>query len=307
MARGLAAGLQSIWRQQVSSGFILGDPYATTETRTAYDESTGVGFRFRWLPHRELRTDTAELERRGILNPDYGEAELFRDPRDATGRHCFLCPGNVAVCHPMEALVPVVAGGRAWLAGANFAWLARDHFTLMSEQHEDQIYSRDVLEAMLEINAQTNGVFRAVFNGAGAGATIPWHLHLHLSSDPMPIERLRPGTESDYPIPVAVFRMPGAIDRAHDHVVAWEAVDPENHRVNLLVATVAAEPTVFVVLRDARQTIATNKGLMGGWEVAGDFAYSEPGMRREFEAASLATVREALSQIRPAVPHPLVG
>ncbi len=305
MNDGLAAELQSTWEQQVSTGFILGDPYAPAETRTAFDETCGVEFRFRWLPHRELRTDTAELERRGILNPDYAAADLFRDPRDTSGRHCFLCPANVAVCHPMEALVPITAGGKHWVAGANFAWLARDHFTLMTRRHEDQVYSRAVLDAMLEINAQTEGEFRVVFNGAGAGATIPWHLHLHMASEPMPIERLRPGREDHYPIPVRVFPMAETtVAQVDSHIAAWHALDRAHHRVNLLVASAKSGPSVFVVLRDARVTVASNKGLMGGWEVAGDFAYSEPAMRGEFEVATLDTVREALGQIRPQVRFP---
>ncbi len=300
MADRLGDLLRSTWKQQLATGFILGDPSQPVESRIAPDPITGVDFRFRWLPHRELRTDPAELERRGILNPDCFEADLFRDPRDGSGRHCFLCADNVAICHPMETLVPIAAGGRQWLAGANFAWLASDHFTVMLDHHEDQIYAPSVLRAMLDINEQTDGAFRVVFNGAGAGATIPWHLHLHISSDAMPVESLHRGAEADYPLPVAVFPLSVAtIADVDAHVASWVSLDPTHHRVNLLVATVEDHPSVFVFLRDTRFTVATNKGLMGGWEVAGDFAYSEPGMRAEFETASLATVKEALGQIRP--------
>ena len=301
MSEGLTELLQSTWKEQLSTGFILGDPYHPVETRTARDPVTGVTFRFRWLPHRELRTDTAELERRGIISPDCFTAKLYRDPRDESGRHCFLCPGNVEICHPMETLVPVAAGERAWQAGANFAWLAPDHFTLMSEEHEDQVYSPSLLQAMLDINEQTDGVFRVVFNGADAGATIPWHLHLHIASEQMPVERLRPGMEAAYPVPVAVFPLSKAsAAQIDEYIMGWEEHD-DHHRVNLLAATVESDPTVFVFLRDTRYTVADNKGLMGGWEVTGDFAYSEPGMRGDFETASLETVRTALAQICPQV------
>ncbi len=300
MADGLGGLLQSTWKKQLATGFILGDPSQPVESRIAPDPITGVDFRFRWLPHRELRTDPAELERRGILHPDCFTADLYRDPREDSGRHCFLCPSNVAVCHPTEILVPIVAGHKQWLAGANFAWLASDHFTVITERHEDQIYSLSVLQAMLDIGEQTDGVFRVVFNGAGAGATIPWHLHLHISSDAMPVESLRPGAEEDYPTPVAVFSLATASVTEIDlHISDWIERDPEHHRVNLLVAMADKIPKVFVFLRDTRFTVATNKGLMGGWEVAGDFAYSEPGMRAEFETASLGTVTKALGQIRP--------
>lgn len=302
MADELADQLRKTWAAQIDSGFVLGDPAADVETRRALDLSTGVSFRFRWLPHRELRTDPAELERRGILNPARDESRLFRDHRDKSGRHCFLCPTNLAISNPAEILVPINAGDRHWQAGANFAWLAADHFTVMTDDHIDQVYSRSLLEAMLDLHSQTNGVFRIVFNGAGAGATIPWHLHLHISSDPLPVETLQPGRESAYPTPLRVFRLSDTtIAQIDGYVSAWEHQDREHHRVNLLVAAVEGEPVVFVFLRDSRYTMATNKGLMGGWEVAGDFAYSEPGSRPDFETADLETIRTALSQIRPTI------
>ncbi|MDJ0953887.1 MAG: DUF4922 domain-containing protein [Acidimicrobiia bacterium] len=296
MAERLLSQLVATWTQQTEVGFILGDPDAPTETRLIPDPATGVTFRLRWLPHRELRTDPHELERRGILNPERDEDLLFRDPRDPSGLHCFLCPQNIAICHPAEALVPVRAGGREWLAGANFAWLAHNHFTVLTVDHVDQVFDRSVLAAMLEIHAETSGQFRVVFNGAYAGATIPWHLHLHATTDAFPIEDLTPGREVDYPAPLRVFP-----DTAEGEVVRyvsrWEERDPEHHRVNVLVAPWHGRAAVFVILRDTRARNAAAKGLMGGWEVAGDFAYSEK--RKQFEAADLATVRGALAEITP--------
>ena len=37
------------------------------------------------------------------------------------------------------------------LTGANFAWIEHNHFTVMSAEHEDQLYTRRVLEAMLDL------------------------------------------------------------------------------------------------------------------------------------------------------------
>lgn len=296
MAERIAALLARTWADQIDAGFILGDPSAPIETRLAHDDSTGVTFRFRWLPHRELRTDTPALELRGILNPDRDEEALFHDPRDPSGRHCFLCPGNVRICHPAETLVPLRAGARDWLAGANFAWLARNHFTVMTVDHVDQLFDATVLAAMLDIYDQTDGQFRVVFNGSHAGATIPWHLHLHVTSDPFPVEGLLPGRAEDYPTPLRIF--PGSeTDDVADDVSTWEQQDPEHHRVNVLVAPRRGHPSVFVFLRDTRAAISGVKGLMGGWEVAGDFAYSD--RRHQFEAADLETVRRAFADIRP--------
>ena len=89
------------------------------------------------MPHREIRGDVAELERRGILNPDRNEAGLFRDPRDSSGRHCFLCSKNIVECHPMEVLVPMKLAGRDYLAGANFSWIEPDQRMEMVVHHAE--------------------------------------------------------------------------------------------------------------------------------------------------------------------------
>lgn len=298
MPEPLASRLIETWESQIRSGFILGDPNAPIETRLVPDPVSGLTFRLRWLPHRELRTDTEALEARGILNPGRDETALFRDPRDPLGHHCFLCPSNVGICHPLEELVPVRAGGRDWLAGANFAWLAQNHFTVIADRHVDQELDLSVVEAMLDLCAQTGGAFRVVFNGSFAGATIPWHLHLQITTDPFPVEEISPGSAADYPVPLQVFDAPGSIaGKVADHVASWEERDPQHHRVNLLVSSREGTPIVFAFLRDTRVTVAQSKGLMGGWEVAGDFAYSD--RRSDFEKADIEAVRAAFAEIRP--------
>jgi hypothetical protein len=298
MPEPLVRRLKDTWAEQIESGFILGDPAAPFEARMICDPASGVTFRLRWLPHRDLRTDTAALERRGILNPNRDESVLYRDPRDPSGRHCFLCPANIRICHPLEALVPMRAGGRDWLAGANFAWLAQNHFTVIAEEHVDQRFDRSVVAAMLDLHDQTGGEFRVVYNGAYAGATIPWHLHLHITTDPFPVEELQSDRAPDYPTPLRVFVGNGSLEtEVTDYVTGWEGRDPDHHRVNMLVGSRDGRLRVFVFLRDTRFTIAGNKGLMGGWEVAGDFAYDQ--QRGDFESADLSAVRAAFAAIRP--------
>jgi hypothetical protein len=306
VADGLNRVLVDSWAEQIESGFILGDPAAAIETRLVPDPVSGVTFRLRWLPHRRLRTDTAALERLGILNPDRDEILLFRDARDPSGRHCFLCPVNIRICHPLEQLVPFCAGGRTWLAGANFAWLAQNHFTVIADEHVDQSFDRSVVAAMLDLQAQTDGEFRVVFNGAYAGATIPWHLHLHATTDPFPVEQLQPDRASDYPTPVRVFEATGFVEAdVTEYVTSWEGRDPQHHRVNILVASRGGQPAVFVFLRDTRVAIASSKGLMGGWEVTGDLAYDD--QRDDFEAADIDSIRAAFAEIRPPAVDPDVS
>lgn len=308
MTDDLATRLDSTWRSQAESGFLLSDPGAPVETRRALDPVTGVTYRFRWLPHRELRNDAAELTRRGILDGACDPASLYRDPRDPSGRYCFLCPANLRRAFPGEVLVPVTAGGVDWSAGANFAWMAADHFTVMTNDHVDQAYDRGVLDAMIDIHRQTRGRFRVIYNGDGAGASIPWHRHLHVIGESLPIEEMVPGSEAGYPLPLHRFEATEGGPAAADRVIrTWLERDPLHHRVNLLVAGPHSAPVAFVVERDARRPTAARKGLMGGFEAAGDFVYSEPGLRSDFERADLETATRLLTEIRPPASDPPPG
>ena len=162
----LSRALVETWASQGLEGFLLiGAEGADLPIRDLLDPQCGVTFRFRWMPHREIRGDVAELQRRGILNPDRDEQKLFRDPRDPHGRHCFLCADNIAECHPMERLLPLKLAGRKYFAGANFAWIEPNHFTVMSGEHEDQCYGRHVLDAMLDLHLSTAG--QAIISAPG--------------------------------------------------------------------------------------------------------------------------------------------
>lgn len=296
---GLADVLTSVWREQGKIGFLLSDPDdAGVEVKIDRDPISGVPFRFRWMPHRELRTNVAILEERGILNPDRDEESLFRDPRDPSGRFCFLCPDNIRECNPQEQLVPLRLDGRDYMAGANFAWISRDHFTVMASEHVDQDFTDHSLEAMIDLHAQTDGHFRVIYNGAHAGATIPWHLHYQITSEAFPVEDLGPAREDDYPTALRRFA-PEERERALSYVAEWVGAEPEFHRVNVLVAGPAPAPVIHVFARDTRRSHASAKGLMGGFEVCGDLVYSEPDKREVFETASAELARSLLAEIRP--------
>ena len=297
----LSRFLIDTWERQATDGFLLVHPdEAAIEERIVHDESSMVDFRFRWMPHRELRTDVAELERRGIINPDRDESILYRDPRDPNGRQCFLCIRNITECNPMEELVFIELAGRAYAAGANFAWIERNHYTVMATEHLDQDFTPHVIDAMLDLFVRTGGEFRVLYNGAYAGATIPWHLHYQITTERLPVEMLPPGREAMYPAALQRIEIDGrGTAEAVEAVDDWIDRDPEHHRVNVLVAGSVERPVVHVFARDTRLSHAAVKGLMGGFEVCGDLVYSEPDKRGVFEDASVAVARQALEEVRP--------
>jgi hypothetical protein len=299
---GLAKELVETWAQQGRDGFLLSDPEQDTgmETRTCKDGLSGVGFRFRWLPHRELRGNVQELIERGIINPDHDKSQLFVDPRDPSGRHCFLCEQNIRIVHPKERLVPLTLAGQEYFAGANFAWIELDHFTVFSKTHQDQAYSEHTLPAMIDLHRQTDGRFRVLFNGPGAGATIPWHLHYQITTEAMPVEALNPGGEVSYPTSVQRYKAePERQHQAHEFAAGWVARDPENHTVNVLIAPGGDEPMIYIFPRDQRHAKAENKGLVGGFEMAGDFVMSAPAEREPFENATADLAIQILQQVCP--------
>jgi hypothetical protein len=200
----------------------------------------------------------------------------------------------------MERLAPVKLAGRKYLAGANFAWIEPNHFTVMAAEHVDQCYGRHALDAMLDLHMQTARQFRVLFNAPDAGATIPWHLHFQITTAPMPVEQLPPGRDDDYPTAVCRFPLGSdGLDRAHFAAEQWLDGDPENRRVNILIASPGGRTSVFVFPRDQRYATAPGKSLIGGFEVAGDFVLSAPKEQETFRAASAAVARDILKQICP--------
>jgi len=295
----LADTLTDTWKLQEEEGFLLSDP-AGIDERTLPDPDIGIAWRLRWMPHREIRSNTAELERRGILNPNRRHEILFRDPRDPSGRHCFLCQKNINECNPMERLIPVRLAGRDYLIGANFSWIERNHFTVMAADHIDQDFAPHVLDAMVDLYQRTDGEYRVMYNGPQAGASIPWHLHYQITTERFPVEDLPEGNETRYPAALRRIQVDGdgtlaALAAVND----WIAPDLEHRRVNVLVAGNVAHPTVHVFARDRRLSHATIKGLMGGFEICGDLVYSEPDTHTIYQTATAETARQAIAEVRP--------
>eukprot|EP00899_Mesostigma_viride_P007011 jgi/Mesvir1/16310/Mv12762-RA.1 len=225
--------LREIWELQTFEGFVLpSDDYQTREVFPDDNDGKrhghshrGLHYRVSWIPHREIRGNVEELQKRGIMVPA-DEKDLFYDERDSQKRHCFLCPVNIVTVNPKERLLPMKLGEdqREFLAGANFSWITREHYTVMFARHVDQELSPGVLHAMVDLYRATKGTFRVIFNGRDAGASIPWHLHFQVTSERLPIEELPPGTESCYPLPFRRFPTTEAgISAAYAAAARWLA------------------------------------------------------------------------------------
>ena len=169
--RGLAYGMLALYRQQVNCGFVLADPLkiAGKKIRRFKDKISGVVFRLLWNPDRELRKNHSLLIKRGVITRDVDKSKLIN--LDKKGKPCYLCRENIAIQNPAEILLPLRLAGKEYYAGANFAYIENNHFTIMSSHHRKQKYDRHILVALFDIVEQTGGYFRGIFNGL-AGASI---------------------------------------------------------------------------------------------------------------------------------------
>lgn len=322
---GLAYGLLALYRQQVTCGFVLGDPLNPEgkEVRHFADPETGIVFGLMWNPDRELRKDHRLLIQRGVVAEHVDASKLIN--LDKAGKPCYLCKENIALQNPGEVLLPLQLAGEEYFAGANFAYITNNHFTLASSEHRPQRFSRDVLAALTDFVEQTDGRFRAIFNGL-AGASILWHEHMQATTETFPIEEIsikdadvihRRGdlrvSRPSYYVPLWVVEGTAkeeVQDAASRIVEAWHSLDRKHHTENIVSTKGHERFKVFVFLRDTRRLAGTGKaGAMASFECAGSIVLSyvpdpgDPGQTNErdtFESATLQTVRGLLRAIEPA-------
>jgi hypothetical protein len=325
--RGLVYGLLALFRQQVNCGFVLGDPLGRRgkEIKLFKDKTTGVTFRFLWNPDRELRKNHSLLIERGVIAENIGGKKLIN--RDKKGKPCYLCVENIAEQNPAEILLPLRLAGEAYYAGANFAYIENNHFTVMSTKHRKQLYEKHILVSLVDFIEQTDGFFRAIFNGL-AGATILGHEHLQVTTEPFPIEdiqirkgdvKFRKGSlrvaRPFYYTPLWVVEggnKNSVIEEADHVIVRWHKLNPKYHTENVIAVKSGRLFRLFIFLRDTRRLAGEGKfGDMASFECAGSIVLSyqpspeqtdRPNERNTFKNADLASVRTLLRSIAPIVP-----
>lgn len=316
----LAWALRALFRQQARSGYVLFDPAADpAERRCLDDPELGIILQLQWNPQRALRKQHRQLVERGVLAGSVDASKLIH--RDSRGVGCYLCHENIALQNPREITLPLALGGDGYHLGANFAPIADNHFTVMSDVHRPQRFHPGIVRAGLELVAATGGEFRAVFNGR-AGASIEAHEHLQATDLRFPIERLRVAAADlrwqdgatrlslpPYYLPLWLIEgedIEPLVRLADRCIRSWEALDPERHTENLIMAGGSGRYRLFVLLRDRRRlTTAPLRSAMASFEAGGLIVLSSAGnrtLRRLFETADAATLRTLLRRLRPEQP-----
>ncbi len=321
---GFAYALLSLYRQQVNSGFVLADPLndKKKEEKKIFDPYTGVTFRVQWNPDRELRKNHELLVERGVIAEKANETKLTN--KDKNGKACYLCKTNIDEQNPGEILLDMNFQGEKYYAGANFAYITNNHYTIMSEEHRPQQYRKKILEALDDFIDKTGGYFRAIFNGL-AGASIEEHEHIQSTTEEFPIERLKIENRDiiyenndirisnpKYYCPIRVVEGTGRAkteDAADKIISKWHNMDGQYHTVNIIAAKPDNQYRIFIILRDKRKLVGNGKsGAMASFETGGNVILSyepkvksgkETNERETFDKINLETIKGLLKDITP--------
>ena len=328
----MSYALLALYRQQVNSGFVLGDPINPQGKieKIFPDPATGVTFKLQWNPERELRRDRTLLVQRGIVADNIDQSTLIN--HDERGTACFLCEHNIKLQFPREILFEMELAGETFFAGANFAYIANNHFTIMNARHQDpttespsQKYREKIPALMNDFLDETSGHFRIIFNGL-AGASILDHEHFQAVTERFPIEDIRIG-EGDYihraeditiacpfyyiPTFVIEGKVRASVEAAVNIIASeWQDMDSHMHTVNIIAAQRGHLYRIFVVLRDKGKLAAGwagKKGAMAAFEAGGNLVLSyEPhekrgdiDEKRTFESSDLEIIKRLLKAVSP--------
>ncbi len=315
---GLCAALLLLYRQQVESGFVLADPADTTnkEFYDIPDEKTGVTFHIQWNPDRELRKNHKLLVERGIIAPVPDTGNLIN--KDEQGKACYLCPENIRIQNPAEIIYPVRLVDEEYFLGANFAYLANNHFTLFNKEHRPQLYRKEIIAFLIDFLDRTNGCFRGIFNGL-AGASIEHHEHMQVTTEKFPVENIivspkavilnDDGIRISLPCYYTTLLLLESTESsvimkyADVFLTRWHALNPEHHTENIVAVKHHGRYRLFIFPRDKRKLAGAGKtGAMASFEVSGNIVLSDKTVERTtFDNITLTSIQNMLAGIKPAV------
>lgn len=308
---GYGAALTALYRQQINSGFVLADPAKYQSSNKSFiDPVSGVTFIVQLNPDRDIRSNYAELIKRGVIADGVDASILIN--KDADGRPCYLCKENIKVQNPKEILFELCLAGQTYFAGANFAPLAINHFTVIRADHRSQRYAKAIVPVMRSFTDLVNGSYGAVFNGL-AGASIVEHEHFHATTTHFPVERIRVDPEdivfeSDgirvsrpkYYLPLFIVEGANNIEteEAANRIIAkWHDLDAGHNTENIILVKTDDMYRVFIFLRDTKLLRPSGKkGAIAAFECGGCIITSEAEF---WHTADLESIKLILADVAP--------
>ncbi|SRR6056297_426599 len=305
---GLGAALRALNQQQLDTGFIRDTLQTVRHFRFPGDRFAADHFRVQFNPARARRF--------GGVGPALPPPGI-----DPVHGGCFLCQENIRWQSGGLELgyrLPDPLGHlKAWM---NPFPLAPNHVILASRDHDEQHWHGDadrlcsLVAELIEVVAKLPG-WMGFYNGVGAGASIPGHLHHHLMprpdvQGPFPLEQSfdafgREGwTESVYPMAFLHWRGT-PIDlksRMSDWLRAWHGRVEREATANIIVLNRPDGESldlVFVPRHPSRSRAEGLNGVVGALEAMGEIICSSPEELERIESGRInyEEIAEMLSQV----------
>ncbi|UCH74863.1 MAG: DUF4922 domain-containing protein [Rhodospirillales bacterium] len=291
---GLHGALTALKRHQQRTGFIK-DALDDVERYTLYHpQDSSRFFRAQYNPKRALR-----FNGNGIAPAPVG----FMVHNEG----CFLCRDNIRwQQRGVQMGYEVRVGETGYYAWMNPFPLLPTHIVVATQAHASQEWGFELeapdgaasfLVDLVALAAQMPG-YVGFYNGVGAGASIPGHLHFHFCQRPQddpefPLERAggafeEPGEGAGiltrYPVAVAIWR--GSPKQVVAAVSAWMARWRHRNRMrldnltgNFIVSMDGPGDRIslYFIPRDRGNAIGRGmQGLVGGLELLGEVVFSDP-------------------------------
>ena len=296
---GLEAALRTLMQDQVQSGFIQ-------------DELAEI-IRYRFpCPFEPQRCFTAQFNPARARRFDGAGRNPSNPPAYSVHDSCFLCAENIRWQHQGAEVgyeLPF-ANGRytAWM---NPFPLLPCHTVFASREHVPQHWKSagapdlDELVADLTEMAQALPGWIGFYNGIGAGASIPHHLHFHFMPraegyEEMPLEaaaRQRPGAEcvdSLYPLTFLHWRgtRPEVIGQMQNWLNHWlQGSGAQDDATANLIACNRGDRDLldlYFIPRHQRRSRAEGlRGVLGSFEAMGEIVCSTADERLRLDSGEV--------------------
>ena len=315
---GLGRALDALYQHQLATGFVRDDLSKIERYSIAHPDDSSNVLLVQFNPSRAQR-----FGGRGRKLPPPGQA--------AEHDGCFLCPSNVLWQQDGSELgYDIELNARNYIAWMNPYPLARAHAIIASPIHRPQAWASngdsagrlplgDLIADLVALVCRSPG-YVGFYNGVGAGASIPGHLHYHAFRRPLehaqfPIERVTaaradPSAVFTEGYPVNFMYWHGAqaavLSRASTWVDAWSEQN-EAHAPDLTANIIAVteegskEVGLYFVPRSRVATAgARAMPLVGGLEMLGELVFCSADEKRRIDAGEIDyfTLERILANVR---------
>ncbi|MGI9303299.1 MAG: DUF4922 domain-containing protein [Gammaproteobacteria bacterium] len=313
---GLSAALEALRAQQRDQGFIRDDLESVERYEFRHPDAAARFFSVQYNPVRLQR-----FKGLGRTQPPPGVSPLYNG--------CFLCHDNIRWQQSgIEVGYDIKVASTAYIVWMNAYPLMPIHAVIATKDHipqawatnpdpADQFAIEHIIEDLVALSNELPG-YIGFYNGEGAGASIPGHLHYQFFKRPrtemhFPLE-MAPRTEiegalslvEDYPVMAVCCRGSAeAVVRcmaawARDWVARTQLASPSANIFSMVDAA-TRQTELYISPRDQMRSHSLEmSGLIGGLEVLGELVFSSDDEKQRLDRGEVDyhAVERILASVR---------